>query len=511
MPTRAGHEFHPTEGPEGPEKRRHGAGDADAGAAADPAADTASAAAAAADGDASASGGGAAADAPDAGSPRGRRGPLHHYTPQQRALAVLCWHESGRAAAAAAALLASRWPAEWGDAPAAAVMSNVPRWSAHLLQHAHLFNLPPGFNANAPEEGAGQGGDDLGVQPKGHLPGALRLWQEQKAVARQRAALAAQAEAQAEARAALASGQAQVAAAAVQLAARTVQEQQVAAALQAQQLSIQLQRAVLEQAAARQAAAAGGGGGGGGGAAEADGFADADADADGDGDGDGSGDAGMPDAGDASAAPLAPAAAAAPPLPRAPPGRALEGPSDAYWFVEVTPDALEAARYSDLVADPGAGAIASFVGTTRDTFQGKRVLRLEYEAYVPMALAKLKELCLQMRRRWAVSRVAVAHRIGPVEVCEASVVIVASSAHRRAALEAVHWAIDELKATVPIWKKEFFTDGSVWKENEESRRLLGAVARAEGRAAGAAGGGGGWDAAPGAGAAAARGGVPAGA
>ncbi|KAI8473952.1 MAG: Molybdopterin biosynthesis MoaE [Monoraphidium minutum] len=161
----------------------------------------------------------------------------------------------------------------------------------------------------------------------------------------------------------------------------------------------------------------------------------------------------------------------------------LQGPEDDYWFVEVTPARLEAARFTELVTDASAGAVALFVGTTRDTFQGAEVLRLEYEAYVPMALGKLKDLCLQIRRKWGVTRVAVAHRVGIVEVCEASVVIAVSSPHRKAALEAVHWAIDELKATVPIWKKEFFADGSVWKENEEARRLLASVERAEGAAA----------------------------
>jgi hypothetical protein len=83
-------------------------------------------------------------------------------------------------------------------------------------------------------------------------------------------------------------------------------------------------------------------------------------------------------------------AGTAPPLPRVPAGQMLQGPEDAHWFVEVTPSRLEAARLTELVTDAGAGAVAVFVGTTRDTFQGARVLRLEYEAYVPMALGKLK-------------------------------------------------------------------------------------------------------------------------
>lgn len=120
------------------------------------------------------------------------------------------------------------------------------------------------------------------------------------------------------------------------------------------------------------------------------------------------------------------------------------------------------------VADSGAGAIATFVGVTRDTFEGKPVVRLEYEAYEPMALAECRALCERVRQRWAVIKVAVAHRTGVVMCGEASVVIAVSSAHRAEALEAVQFAINELKATVPIWKKEVYgEDGYTWKANAE--------------------------------------------
>lgn len=98
----------------------------------------------------------------------------------------------------------------------------------------------------------------------------------------------------------------------------------------------------------------------------------------------------------------------------------------------------------------------------------KKVLKLEYEAYTPMALKELQKLCDQVRQKWEVLKIAVVHRIGEVPIGEASVIIVVSSAHRRESLEAVHWAIDELKATVPIWKKEFYEDGETsWKKNSE--------------------------------------------
>eukprot|EP00199_Chlamydomonas_sp_CCMP681_P006236 CAMPEP_0119102662 /NCGR_PEP_ID=MMETSP1180-20130426/1331_1 /TAXON_ID=3052 ORGANISM="Chlamydomonas cf sp, Strain CCMP681" /NCGR_SAMPLE_ID=MMETSP1180 /ASSEMBLY_ACC=CAM_ASM_000741 /LENGTH=194 /DNA_ID=CAMNT_0007086987 /DNA_START=18 /DNA_END=605 /DNA_ORIENTATION=- len=141
-------------------------------------------------------------------------------------------------------------------------------------------------------------------------------------------------------------------------------------------------------------------------------------------------------------------------------------------YVEVSASPLDLMGLYQRVSDPGAGAISTFIGVTRNNFGGKEVLRLEYEAYVPMALKKLQEVCEALNQRWEVIQVAVAHRIGVVSVGEASVIIAVSSAHRAASLEAVHWAIDELKAVVPIWKQEFFTDGSEWKENAESRARL---------------------------------------
>ncbi|GMH39749.1 hypothetical protein BSKO_07647 [Bryopsis sp. KO-2023] len=148
-------------------------------------------------------------------------------------------------------------------------------------------------------------------------------------------------------------------------------------------------------------------------------------------------------------------------------------------FVEVRGDGLELQKYVDLVSSDDAGAIATFSGVTRNEFRGKTVVKLEYEAYVPMAVAKLKEICQQIRGKWEVRKIAIAHRTGVVPVRHPSVIIAISSAHRKEALEATHWAIDELKATVPIWKKEFFDDGSVWKENEESRRLYGVQQKAQ--------------------------------
>lgn len=202
-------------------------------------------------------------------------------------------------------------------------------------------------------------------------------------------------------------------------------------------------------------------------------------------------------------------------------------------MVEVVDSELDAGRYSAFVEDPGCGAIVTFAGVTRDTFEGRRVVRLEYEAYAPMvgnevplnshsaggvcwltrlrkrllfirqAVSELRKISQHVIDAYGATKVAIAHRTGVCPVGHASVIIVVSSAHRRAAIEGMSYAIDELKvrrsrseldrtweekfsrhvrdnrrrsrfyfplqATVPIWKKEFYEDGSVWKENAEDR------------------------------------------
>ncbi|PKA51429.1 Molybdopterin synthase catalytic subunit [Apostasia shenzhenica] len=128
---------------------------------------------------------------------------------------------------------------------------------------------------------------------------------------------------------------------------------------------------------------------------------------------------------------------------------------------------LDLARYVSFVRDPAAGAIATFEGTTRDTFEGRRVIELRYEAYVPMAARRLSEACAAARSRWPLRRLAVAHRLGVVPVGDASVFIAASAVHRADAMDACRFIIDEIKASVPIWKKEVYADGEIWKENRE--------------------------------------------
>jgi len=112
-----------------------------------------------------------------------------------------------------------------------------------------------------------------------------------------------------------------------------------------------------------------------------------------------------------------------------------------------------------------------FLGTTRNHSKGKKVVRLEYEAYSPMALRMMSEIESEIRKRWNIQKISIVHRIGAVPVMEASVAIAVSAAHRKEAFEACRYAIDELKKRVPIWKKEIFEDGEVWVENVESKTV----------------------------------------
>ena len=124
--------------------------------------------------------------------------------------------------------------------------------------------------------------------------------------------------------------------------------------------------------------------------------------------------------------------------------------------------AIDLAAMARAVRDPRAGAIVTFVGTTRNENAGRRVRRLEYEAFASMATREMRALATAARRRWALRKVAMAHRIGVVPVGEASVAIAVSAAHRGEAFLACRWLIDRLKAIVPIWKKEHYRGGEIW-------------------------------------------------
>jgi molybdopterin synthase catalytic subunit len=114
------------------------------------------------------------------------------------------------------------------------------------------------------------------------------------------------------------------------------------------------------------------------------------------------------------------------------------------------------------VTDSEAGAIATFIGTTRNNNEGRKVIALDYEAYPEMAEKELARIGQQASQQWQICRMAIIHRLGPVQISEASVIIAVSSAHRDAAFAACRFAIEEIKKTVPIWKKEVFEGGEVW-------------------------------------------------
>lgn len=135
-------------------------------------------------------------------------------------------------------------------------------------------------------------------------------------------------------------------------------------------------------------------------------------------------------------------------------------------FFQITETPLSVQEVAARVADPSAGAVATFSGTARNSFRGKAVERLEYEAYRPMAERTLDEIGTQIAKRWpSVTGIAIAHRVGRVEVGETSVIVAVSAPHRREALAACAWGIDRLKEVLPVWKKEVFSDGEVWREN----------------------------------------------
>jgi len=132
-------------------------------------------------------------------------------------------------------------------------------------------------------------------------------------------------------------------------------------------------------------------------------------------------------------------------------------------LIEVTDAPLSEERLMGAVGDAGAGGLVLFSGVVREQTGGRRVKYLEYEAHVPMATAKMREIAVSVRQRWpGIRGVALVHRIGRLEIGESSVMIAVSSPHRAEAFDACRFAIDTLKETVPVWKKEFFEDGEVW-------------------------------------------------
>ena len=142
---------------------------------------------------------------------------------------------------------------------------------------------------------------------------------------------------------------------------------------------------------------------------------------------------------------------------------AVKPHEDLFELVQSPIDVTSLRRFVRGVED---GAIVVFDGFVRNESHGRATKYLEYEAYEPMALGKMREIGSQLHQKFAIRRVAIVHRLGRLEIGETSVLIVVSAPHRTAAFDACRFAIDTLKKTVPIWKKEYFEDGAVWADGE---------------------------------------------
>jgi molybdopterin synthase catalytic subunit len=133
-------------------------------------------------------------------------------------------------------------------------------------------------------------------------------------------------------------------------------------------------------------------------------------------------------------------------------------------LISITREPLDRSALIEAVSHPGVGGIVVFEGVVRDNARGKQVRYLEYDVYPEMAVQQMRAIVTTAQERWGVERVAIAHRVGRLEIGEASVIVVVATPHRGEAFEACRYIIDTLKTTVPIWKKEVATNGEEWVE-----------------------------------------------
>jgi len=130
--------------------------------------------------------------------------------------------------------------------------------------------------------------------------------------------------------------------------------------------------------------------------------------------------------------------------------------------IKIIDEPLNLSECVEKVMSPQAGGIDLFIGTVRDHTKGKKVVRLEFEAYEKMALSEMQKIADEMMKRWPLHKILIHHRVGVLQIGEVPVIIAVSASHRAAAFDACRFAIDTLKETVPIWKKEIFEDGEEW-------------------------------------------------
>lgn len=136
-------------------------------------------------------------------------------------------------------------------------------------------------------------------------------------------------------------------------------------------------------------------------------------------------------------------------------------------MIELTSHPLDPDQFTAAVRRGANGAVVTFLGTTRDNFDGKRVLTLEYEAFDEMAVKKLEEVRQELLAEFGLDEIAIGHRIGTVGIGEISLVVAVGSPHRKEGFYACHKAVDRIKEVVPIWKKEIYQDGSRWVACED--------------------------------------------
>jgi molybdopterin synthase catalytic subunit len=130
--------------------------------------------------------------------------------------------------------------------------------------------------------------------------------------------------------------------------------------------------------------------------------------------------------------------------------------------IKISVDPLQIQSCIDWVMSPQCGGINVFIGTVRNVTKGKKVLRLEFEAYEAMAISEMNKIAKDVLKKWPVQKILIHHRTGILQTGDVPVIIAVAAAHRDAAFDACRYTIDTLKQTVPIWKKEVFEDGEIW-------------------------------------------------
>lgn len=153
-------------------------------------------------------------------------------------------------------------------------------------------------------------------------------------------------------------------------------------------------------------------------------------------------------------------------------GGILEIQAGAGHFFAITRKAIDTRELVDRMQRPEDGAVVVFEGVVRNNTKGRQTSYLEYECYEQMALDQMARIGREIASEFSVGRIGIVHRLGRLEIGEASVVVVTTAPHRAAAFDAARRGIDRLKREVPIWKKEFYADGAVWVDGEWDERLL---------------------------------------